>query len=891
MNTTSVASVADDISLALTDHGRLYALEGEGPVEQLHVERWSSERVLSSCGALVIDALSLDADLVLDEALGTVVALHMVRPDGSRSRQSGVVQEAKLVGADGSLARYRLRLVPWLWLASEGRHSRVFQETTVPDILDDVFSDYTGYAAWRIAPDAREQLTQGSERSFTVQYRESDLDFVERLLAEEGLGYAFVEDDEAPAGHVLVIFGDSSQLPENNVSAGSLDGIRFHRAASVEEADAIQSFGPRNEIGPSSVNLLAWGYQDVAASGGDQPGWDLPGTGEAYDSVGTDMFADRREAQHYARTAGEAHEIRQRRWIGRGTVRGASPGTRFRIAQTPWQITDQTMPEGFLWTHLVEVGINNLSASVRRQAQQQLGDVALPHAAEDALWSQADATGYAQHFEAVDQTLPWRPVLADEHGIRQNPRPTVPGTQTATVVGPEGETEPGASGPLYTDAMGRLKVRFHWMQAGASCWLRSTERYAGSEHGAQFLPRIGQEVLVNFVAGDIDQPVIVGSVYNGQGEGAIAASPGKPERAVDAEVYTAASDQRTSAQGNLTAGNSPAWHGQSGDEAGHANAAALSGIRTNAFDDHGSNELVFDDTDEQGRMRFASTQSASALSLGHLIHQADNYRGSFRGTGLELRTDAQGAVRGRQGLLVNTYGQMEDEPVGDATAIGALLQQHGQLSKTLSGAAKNHESVALTSHEGVDGAQQCRLSGEAAPLQALHTSAIEAVSGDDYVTCTKGAGDASHSRDALALVGARGGFGMLAGQSLHFACDETFSLGSAQHVNMAVAEQLRVHAGQGIGVVAGATGGDSAGLDMVASNGPVAVSAMSDRLALRASDDVNLASASADVSFEAGDTIQISNTQGACLTIDDSGITFACPGKLAVKAAQHNLTG
>ena len=172
---------------------------------------------------------------------------------------------------------------------------------------------------------------------------------------------------------------------------------------------------------------------------------------------------------------------------------------------------------------------------------------------------------------------------------------------------------------------------------------------------------IGQEVLVRFLEGDIDRPIVVGTVYNGQGEAGTPPTPnGLSLKTSDPSVYTQAADRRPSAQGNAVAGASPAWHGASPDAQGHRNPAALSGLKSAEFGSgsgqaQGYNQLVLDDTDQQLRVQLASTQGATQLNLGHLIHQADNARGSLRGLGIELRTDAQGAIRAHQGVLLTSY--------------------------------------------------------------------------------------------------------------------------------------------------------------------------------------------------------------------------------------------
>lgn len=882
--------LVDAVGAALvtfSDSNRLYALEGAAPLDQLHVERWSGEESLSRCYRWQIDAFGTDAGLSLEAMLGQCCGLRTILADGGGCVRSGLVCEARLLGADGGLARYRLTLVPWLWVLSQGWHSRVFQGRSVLDIVEAVFADYPAHATWTITPDARSLIAEVRPRSYAVQYRESDLAFVERLLAEEGLGYAFVEDAEALCGHTLTIFGDAGALPED-ASSASGGGIRFHRAAAVEASDTLQALSSGARLGQGAVTRLSTDYKAQAATAASaQVGC---GGREEYDVAGPYAFADSREGEHYARLQAEAHEGRNRKWLGRGTVRTARAGTRFRVRDLPARPGSQ--PEGYVWTQVVHAGVNNLPEALQATSQSRRG--AARAGMEAALWKQAEATGYANRFEALDQGQPYRPVLKDGTGLRLNPRPTTPGPQTAIVVGPEGETAPGASGPLYTDKLGRLKVRFHWMAEGASCWLRSVQRYAGSGHGSQFLARIGDEVLVDFLEGDIDRPVIVGSVYNGQGEAGIGPTPGAGEAAVSGEAYTRAGDFRASAQGNLAGGHSPAWHGQSGAQTGHANAAALSGIKTQGFDGSGSNQLVMDDTDHQGRVQMASTQAASQLNLGHLIHQADNYRGSFRGAGFELRTDGYGAIRGQRGVLLSTYTITPTEPAADVTAAVALLKQHAQMARVMSEAAKTHEGVPLAGHAGVEQANRCNLSVKAAPIQATLDSLNASTEGSDYAKADPqpgGGGDVPHSVDALTTLAGRGGIAAIAGQTLHVAAGETLNLASGGHGNLAVANQLRLHANQAIGLLAGARKAEGTGLGLIAGKQPLEVQAQHDTLRLRSRDDLQVVSANASVEFAAKQVIHLANSQGAFIHLEGGNITFGCPGKLTVHAGNHKLEG
>ena len=211
---------------------------------------------------------------------------------------------------------------------------------------------------------------------------------------------------------------------------------------------------------------------------------------------------------------------------------------------------------------------------------------------------------------------------------------------------------PAAAPEIHTDRLGRIRIRHDFQPEGeASTWVRVLQRYAGPGMGQQFIPRIGQQVLVDFIDADIDRPLVVGALYDGRGEAGVPSTPGGKTNESDTRAFANSTDHAPSAQGNLAGGNAPPWHGASPGEhsaGGQRNAAAMSGWKTQEFNGSGHNQLVFDDSDSQLRVQLASTQHASQLNLGHLIHQADNHRGSFRGTGFELRTDAYGTVRAKR---------------------------------------------------------------------------------------------------------------------------------------------------------------------------------------------------------------------------------------------------
>ncbi|QSQ43041.1 type VI secretion system Vgr family protein [Xanthomonas translucens] len=891
-----------------SDSGRLYRLQLPGGDVQV-VERWSGSERLSEGFVWWVDVLSTQADLPLEAWLGRRATLYTRLADGDESPRTGLIHEAYELGSDGGLARYRVGLVPWTWWLSQGRHSRVFQERTLVQIVEAVFADYAPMASWQWSEEVTGFLAQARPRSDCVQYRESDLDFVQRLLAEEGLGWRLQEADASPGGHQLVVFADSAAQPQDPSSAQG-GGLRYHRSDATEAADSVLALGATRRLGSGRLTVLSEDVKTRQARSAQLP---LHGGGrqslrELYEPVGMDAFASAQEADRYAELMAQAQEAQWSPWQGRSTVRTLRAGTWFTLTQAPQQ--GQAPPAQLLLTRVWHAGINNLPVDVRAAVQAQLGAApAWPDAsavAARSTWAQAEAVGYGNAFEAVDRQQPWRPVLADGTGARLNPRPTAPGYQSAIVVGADGSTS--GSQEVYADALGRIRVRFHFQQdasapaAQDSTWLRVAQRYAGPGVGSQFLPRIGQEVLVGFLEGDIDRPVVLGALYNGKGEAGVPATPGGASAEADTRLYAQAGDGTPSAQGNLAGGHAPAWHGAGGGTDNHRNATALWGVQSKEWGGAGHSRLVFDDSDQQLRLQLATTQAATQLNLGHLIHQADNYRGSFRGEGFELRTDAWGAVRATSGLWLSSYGRSSG-PAGEATQPSALLSQLQTLGKTFSQAAGTHQTVKLAAHEGAKKANQSQLIPDQAPLQALLTSVKTTVPGTAYAdakgaaaerSASPGDGRVPHTGDALLGLAAPAGIGVVAGQGLHWSVGETLTLASGGGSEAAIAGDARLHSGQAIGVLAAAVDGGQTqanSLSLVSGEGELDVQAQSDEVRVQSKEGLKLISANAEVELAAGKTIHLAVAGGASVTIEGGNITVACPGTITVQASKKSFVG
>ena len=609
----------------------------------------------------------------------------------------------------------------------------------------------------------------------------------------------------------------------------------------------------------------------------------------------------------------EAIETRNKTWLGRSTVRTFRSGTTFRLTESTLDAL-QSLGQGeetrrFLLTAITHAGINNLpkdlSDKIAARLEEGGADLLADWVAPEVK-QQAAETGYGNAFEAIRATVPWRPALTTENGQRLNAKPTADGPLIATVVGADGSAQ-GAE-QIHTDRLGRIRIRHDFQSEGeGSTWVRVLQRYAGAGMGQQFIPRIGQQVLVDFIEADIDRPLVVGALYDGKGEAGIPATPGGQGAEADTKPFAQSSDHSPSAQGNTSGGHAPPWHGASPAEhsaGGQRNAAALSGWKTREFSGEGHNQLVFDDSDQQLRVQLASTQHASQLNLGHLIHQADNHRGSFRGLGFELRTDAYGTIRAKQGVLISTFGTNPTEAAGDNAAGMALANQLKTLGQSFSQAAGTHQTVKLASHLGSFQATKSSLSDKEAPLSALHTSlkgmvdgqGIDSAQGDAASKNTSTAkGKLPHTTDPLVTISAKAGLAVAAGQDIQFAAGETITIGAGQDLSLAAGGSSRVHSGQAIGVLAGAVGAGTQaagkGITLIAGKGDIEVQAQSDTLQIAAKNDVRIQSANAHIDWAAAKKIVLATAGGANITIEGGNITVMCPGKITVRASQKSFVG
>ena len=329
----------------------------------LLVEAFAADDAVDAVGARDVIALSTNAHIDLRDVLGQPATLAISLPDGTRTTFNGGVTQAAMLGSEGGLARYRLRLTPWSWRLTQGRNSRVWQDMTIVEIVDAVFGDYAPLAQWRWSSDAHAFLAEVPARSYCCQYRESDHDFVRRLLTEEGISWRVEQVED---GHRMVLFADSTLLDgvPRDASSSAGGGIRFHGARAGEQQDTVQALQAHRTLTSTLVTVASYDYKAkkvVAASAPSlQRHGSLPDL-ESYDVPGQYAYVGTAVAQHYAQLQIQACEARGQLWSGRSTVRTLAAGTRIDVTGSP--LAAQST---FTVLRVTSVGVNNLPAPAQQ---------------------------------------------------------------------------------------------------------------------------------------------------------------------------------------------------------------------------------------------------------------------------------------------------------------------------------------------------------------------------------------------------------------------------------------------------------------------------------------------------------------------------------------------
>ena len=417
---------------------------------------------ISSPFSFRLELSDTSPSLDLNGALTKTVAITFTLPGGESQILHGIVTSfGQGAQSENGTTAYFATIEPWFALMRMNSDQRIFQNQTVPQIIQKVFSDLG-------LSDVKNLLTGSySARDYCVQFGESTFNFLSRLMESEGIFYFFTHTSSA---HTMVLADDASAFP----ALPNITTIRFNQSGrSPETIDLMTSGGVEQQLAPVKIVSDDFNFitpaTDLFSSSSGSGGGTFASVLSRYDYPG--LFTAKADGETATGLRLTSGEIEQQQLRGESMCRAFQAGAKFTLSQ-----------------HFSSS--NNIAWILRSVSHQY----------------KADGSLYRNRFTAFPASATFRPPAV-------TPQAMVRGAQTAIVVGKAGEE-------IWTDQYGRIKVKFHWDQAPAqdetsSCWIRVAQPWAGKQWGGFFLPRIGQEVIVSFLDGNPDRPIVTGAVYNG----------------------------------------------------------------------------------------------------------------------------------------------------------------------------------------------------------------------------------------------------------------------------------------------------------------------------------------------------------------------------------------
>jgi len=641
------------------------------------------------------ELLSDDAHIALKAMMGCMVSISMVRDDGTLRYFNGYVGEFCLLRADGGFAWYRMVLQPWLAFARLRQDNVSFHGQSVMQLTETTFAHY-GQRDWKTS-------IHGDDPQITCANQHNETDYNHLHRRWEALGWHYWYEHRAD-GHTLWL-ADNSTLADMIATLSGDGAMRFHSQSGSMEDDGLQQWQAVRRIGSGQLTLASFDYKNP------QPrlasGYSLNRQGdvfahELYENTGAYGYKNVDDGESLAQRRMEESDHLRQYFEAAGNHRGAQPGLCFRLDghfsteekryQPGQERPDSIAERDYLILSVLHSASNNY----------QVGPNAPSH--------------YVNNMLCVRRDIRWRP------GRDYNSTPCiVAGVQTALVVGPAGEE-------IHTDALGRIRLQFHWDRLGtfderSSPWIRVMMPMAGPQMGQIALPRVGQEVVVQFQDGNIDHPIVIGVVYN--------------------------------------SANPPPWQ--------LPQQRALSGLRSRELGARSANHLVLDDTKGAIQAQLRSEHQDSRLSLGSITRIDDHAgRKEARGAGFELASNAWGALRAAKGMLITTETSTGTGSVKQLDETQARLAQARQLQEGLAGMA-------------VDAGAQDSAAQQGAVAESIQRQNA----------AIKGAGgDFPELSEAHLLLASPAGIELSTAQSIHLAASEHVALTSSKHISLASGDSM-----------------------------------------------------------------------------------------------------
>src|SRR5579864_4675968 len=454
---------------SFSQENRLIKLDTPLGTDELILQGFTGREGISQLFKFNLDLISDNNAVDFKDIIGQNVTIRVLLSDGSNERYfNGVVSRFAQSGATTHLTNYQMEVVPWLWFLTRYSDCRIFQKMFIPDILKKVF-DSRSYSDYKI------QLTGTYDPvEYCVQYRETDFNFVSRLMEHNGIFYYFEHDD----GQHTLVLADS---PSAHQACPNQESANYNQTAGdLDSDDVVTGWQMEQELRTGKYSLTDYNFETPKTSlMANEPTVFEVGPNspfEMYDYPGIHLTPN--DGTKVAKLRMQEEESGHILISGSSVCRAFTSGYKFDLKE---HYRDD-MNDSYVLTEVQHVASQNYSS--------------------DSADSPAH---YSNHFTCIQASVPFRPP-------RMTPKPFVQGPQTALVVGKSGEE-------IWVDKYGRVKVQFYWDRLGqkdenSSCWIRVSQPWAGKGWGAVWIPRIGQEVVISFLEGDPDRPLITGRVYN-----------------------------------------------------------------------------------------------------------------------------------------------------------------------------------------------------------------------------------------------------------------------------------------------------------------------------------------------------------------------------------------
>ena len=434
------------------------------------VRRFKGHESISKLFEFELELVSKESNIAFDSVINQMGSLKLQQFDDVSPRYvHGMVNYFEQRNQEGKYTNYYAQLVPLIWILTQRHTCRIFQKKDIKTIIAEVLNKAG------IPADFYRFELQGThpQREYSVQYRETDWNFISRLMEEEGVFCFFEHNDDEP---VFVMQDQSYAHPP----IPSPETVIFHEISNyAPDEEYLFFFNYAESIRSGKATLRDFNFKKPTMDMERDKEADKTPELEVYDYPG--LYDDPGVGKSLASVRLEAFQTPRKQGSGESTSMRFIPGYRFTLDQHP----RDDFNKSYLITSLIQEG------KQPQVLQEQAGN---------------DGTEYTSELKCIPAEVSYRPQ-------RVTRKPVVDGPQTAIVVGPGGEE-------IYVDQHGRVKVQFHWDREGqmnekSSCWIRVSQVWAGQKWGAMYIPRIGHEVIVDFLEGDPDRPIITGRVYHG----------------------------------------------------------------------------------------------------------------------------------------------------------------------------------------------------------------------------------------------------------------------------------------------------------------------------------------------------------------------------------------